>query len=105
MHIGSQPLFKPIRVLLLDDGERLDLAKISVLCSRELTQPVSETLLGFQSTAVVLSAKFAGGRLTKTRDANISILPSHGFLGFYGSIYDVYRGLRYTQRKDLKLFP
>jgi hypothetical protein len=78
---GSQLLCKPIRVLLLDYGERLDLAKICIICRRELTQPVIETLLGSQTTGVAV-CKVCGGRLTKERDANVSVMPSHGFLGF-----------------------
>jgi hypothetical protein len=70
---------RPIRVLLLDYGERLDLAKISVICSPELTEP--ETLLGSQATDLAV-CKVCGGRLTKERYANISVMPLHGFLGF-----------------------
>jgi len=55
---------RPIRVLLLDYGERLDLAKISIICSRELTQPVSETLLGSQTTGVAV-CKVCGGKASK----------------------------------------
>jgi hypothetical protein len=72
---------KPIRVLRLDYGERLDLAKISVICSPELTQPVIETLSGSQATDLAV-CKVCGGRLTKERYANISVTPLHGFLGF-----------------------
>jgi hypothetical protein len=77
----SQLLGEPILVLLLDYEERLDLAKISVICRLEMTQPVIETLLRTQSTGVAV-CKVCGGRLIKMRYANVSVMPSHGFLGF-----------------------